>query len=1269
MMPEKYVIPPKTENDRFTDDQWRAIHQSGNNLLVAASAGSGKTTVLVQRIIEKVKNGTNVDELLVVTFTESAAAEMKERLRVAIQEAVNEAVSQEQYRHLVRQITLLPQANISTIHAFCLKVIQRFFYLIDIDPVFRMMGDAIEIEMLMEDVWEDVKDELYGEGDSAFRQLAKAYSNDRNDEGLKDLIFSLYNFSRANPEPNKWLDKLTNIYDINQGLEKSFLFQELLKPQILEELNGILYHNTNAVHLGGEYEGIEKQRAFLLNEQEMIAEIRTAIQEDDYQGAFERISNLTFGTWPRKKKDDPDADLKDQMKGIRDQYRKTIKSLQESFFTRSKEEHEEIIQSTTPFIEEMIRVTKRFAAAYWQRKVSGNMLDFNDLEHLTLQILLHVENETWLPSEASLYYREKFEEVLIDEYQDVNKLQETILFGVTRHNPDIPNLFMVGDVKQSIYAFRLADPGLFLEKYEKFGQSIDGERIILAENFRSRGEVISFTNFIFTQLMDKKVGQMDYDELAELKQGNMNFPVSENLQTELLIYLKENIQDDAIESEMSEQADFNMDWGIDDKATGEITIVAQKIRDLVQNKTEIYDKKKKANRPISYKDIVLLTPTKKNNLLILETFKEYGIPVILNDSQSFFQRTEITIILSLLKVIDNPRQDIPLAAVLRSPIVGLNERQLAKLRISLPYGDFYDAVLAYMENYQEGTFQDDHESEDAYQKLSYFLEQLKGWRQAARQNDLVRLIWKIYEETLFLDYVGGMTAGKQRVANLHALYERAKNYETTNYKGLFQFIRFIERIQQRDQDLAEPTTFSEDEDAVRIMTIHASKGLEFPIVFVMDLSKSFNMKDINGKYLFSEEYGIGSDFFDPDLRMRFPSLTTYALKNVKKKQLLAEEMRKLYVALTRAEQKLLLVGTYASPEKMWQEWSAVDETTNRLIPDHLRLNASNMMKWIGYALYRHHLVDSDSMVKQYRGELTNYPVDFSISFYDEADLLGNIVTVNLEEEQIDLPETVTQLTTFSAKESMGNTENQFKKAVQLMEATYEHQVASQTTSYQSVSEIKRLFEDPDQAQLLQLEFGHQQAVARYVEPELARPSFLQEKSRPTSAEIGTAVHYVIQSLPLDQAINLMTLEDLVKQLVERGSLNENVVSYMDLNQIVSFFATDLGRRLLNKPESVSREVPFTMLMRAGNLFEGIQKDADDKLLIHGIIDGFIEYPDHLVLFDFKTDYVGDRLEELVNKYRGQMIVYREALAQVKQKPVKETYLCFLATKQNILVDE
>ena len=464
--------------------------------------------------------------------------------------------------------------------------------------------------------------------------------------------------------------------------------------------------------------------------------------------------------------------------------------------------------------------------------------------------------------------------------------------------------------------------------------------------------------------------------------------------------------------------------------------------------------------------------------------------------------------------------------------------------------------------------------------------------------------------------------------------------------------------------MAEPTTFSEDEDAVRIMTIHASKGLEFPIVFVMDMSKRFNKKDIQGKYVFSEKYGIGTDYFDVENRLQYTSLPRVALANEKERNLLAEEMRKLYVALTRAEQKLFLVGTYDTEDKMWQEWSAVDDSTEIVMPNHLRLHANNMMKWVGLALYRHHSINPASLSKQYKGELAVDPVAFTVSLHRDADILGNIITVDGEEEQY-VDGTIQVLADL---ESNKNMTADYMLAKKVMETPYPHQAATETTSYQSVSEIKRLFEDPDNAQLLQLTLEGKTGTGRYVEPSFPRPAFLQEVRQPTSAEVGTAVHYVMQQVNLTREISEKDLSELIVKLVENGAIEKNVAKRIDLTLIARFFETDLGILIQKNASLLSREISFTMLMKASNLFEEIATDTDDHLLIHGIIDGFLEFDDHIILFDFKTDYVGDNVDKIIDKYRGQMIVYREALQQIKNKKVTETYLCLLNTQQNVIIE-
>ena len=655
-------IPLKPQNERFTDDQWQAIFDQGDNLLVSASAGSGKTTVLVRRVIEKLKMGFDIDELLIVTFTEAAAREMKERIQEALQESVNSESDPVRRQHFTKQLVLLPTANISTLHAFCLTVIRRYYYLIDIDPVFRMLTDETETILMKEDVWDELREALYAENDERFFQLTMNFSNDRSDDGLTNLVFSLYEFARANPDPQKWLEQLSDNYRLPEGLAKSRLYQKQIRPLVLADIYQCvqLYEQMTQLAQG---EGLEKMHEQVAGEQQQIKNIYEAFSQDRLEEAYAGLEQLTFSTFKSSRK----AELKEisnEVKGMRDKAKKLIQQISKSYFPVSPSQMEELTDKALPLVEEMTKVTQSFMDGFSMRKREKGVLDFNDLEHLALQILTEKTKDVWLPSEASKHYRKKFKEVMVDEYQDVNQLQEAILYWLREPDDTKGNMFMVGDVKQSIYSFRLADPSLFIGKYENFSKKEGGRRIVLAENFRSRKEVLSFTNLIFEQLMDPAVGQINYDEAAKLIQGFSDFPENEQFEPEIMIYEKEQE-----ESEI----EIPTDDILEDKTEGELFMTGLKIRQLIDSSFMIYDKKSKKSRPIEYKDIVLLTPTKKNNLTILEIFKTLDIPLEMNDAQNYFQATEIRTMISLLQLIDNPYQDIPLAAVLRSPIVGLIE--------------------------------------------------------------------------------------------------------------------------------------------------------------------------------------------------------------------------------------------------------------------------------------------------------------------------------------------------------------------------------------------------------------------------------------------------------------------------------------------------------------------------------------------------------------------------------------------------------------------
>ncbi len=1246
-------IPLKPENSQYTDGQWQAIYDAGDNILVSASAGSGKTTVLVQRVIEKITAGVNVDELLIVTYTEAAAKEMKQRIQVAVQQAITDESDLEQKRHFMHQLSLIPTAYVSTLHAFCLQVIRKYYYLIEIDPVFRLLTDETEMLLLKEDVWDELREELYEKDQLAFYQLTENFSNDRSDDGLTRLIFSLYDFARSNPSPKGWLASLAGAYDVSEGLTASQIYQKIIKPQLLANTSKMQSNSQEMIRLAESDEIFTKVRSLVELEGAFGRELEKLILADQLQEAYDYVSQgISYTRYPSLRNlEEAEKEINDEVKELRAANKKITTEWQKGIFSIPPSEMVSVLKESQALVANMAEVAYQFEQAYATRKRTKNVVDFNDLEHFTLQILAKLDDQgQWHGSEASTYYREKFSEVLVDEYQDINQLQENILFWLRQAEPGQGNLFMVGDVKQSIYSFRLADPTLFIDKYNKFGTEDGGRRIILAENFRSRKSVLDFTNLVFQQLMNSSLGQLEYDEPAQLVNGFTGFPELANDATEILIFESDNDNEE-------ELADVEDDFQIDTKTEGEIRLVGNKINQLIQSKFPIYDKKTKSNRPITYQDIVLLTPTKKNNLVLLDLFKEMKIPLHVNDTQNYFQATEIRIMIALLNVIDNPYQDIPLASVLRSPIVGLKENDLALIRTNQQVGSFYDAVKGFLAQPVAV------EKGDLQKKLQQFADLLSNWREMARRQPLVDLIWDIYEKTGFLDYVGGMSAGKQRQANLHALYERATSYEEMSFKGLFQFVRFIEKMQLKDKDLAEPTSISDEEDAVRVMTIHASKGLEFPVVFVLDLTRRFNLMDLNNDYIFDDKLGAGIKFTDGMSRLFFRTLPYLGIREEKRKKLLAEEMRKLYVALTRAEEKLFLVGSYKNQEQAWKKWSASRLEKNIVIADDIRLKGANLMDWIGLTMMRHQ--DGDEAQNEYEitkvPEVYRHPARFKVSFNTIENLRKQLIV-------IEAPGLAT------VKESLVPEEQtaQFAEILERLNFQYPLVAATQTTSYQSVSEIKRVFEDPDNQQLLSLDLSTSEAktVNRFADDRLATPKFMEEIGEPKGTEIGTGTHLVMQLLPLDETPTLAKIQELIDQLVTNHSLDEKIAKKIKSQSILDFYQTAFGQQLLANHQGVTLEQPFSMLMAAEGIFKGYPTGTGDRILIHGIIDGYYEDEEELILYDFKTDYLKADytqadLDQISQKYRGQLSLYKQALEEVKERPVTSTKLVLLTVNEII----
>lgn len=1231
-------IPDKPADVTWTDDQWKAIMSSGQDILVAAAAGSGKTAVLVERMIRKIVSDQpiNVDELLVVTFTNASAAEMKHRIGEVLEKEINANPASQ---HLKRQLALLNKAHISTIHSFCLEVIRKYYYVIDLDPGFRI-ADETEGQLLRDECLEDLFEEEYGkENNVAFFDLVDAFTNDRSDDALQRMIQEIYDFSRANPFPSAYLQSLIKMYAIGEDADIMELpFMKHLIDDVELQLEGVrklLEYGYELTKLPG---GPAPRASNFLEDLELVSILEKA-KAQSWETLYEAMQKLKFSRAKPCKGDDYDPSLVEEGQRIRDRAKKILQEMQGDLFTRKPQSFLKDMAEMKPHVETLVYLVEAFGERFQQIKMDKGLVDFADLEHYCLSILSRPEENEIIPSEAALFYRAQFKEVLIDEYQDVNLVQESILKLVTKDRESEGNLFMVGDVKQSIYRFRLAEPNLFLAKYLRFQEREDaGFKIDLAKNFRSRKEVLEGTNFLFKQIMGVKVGEIEYDESAELKLG-ASYPEENSYPIEIAL--------------VNQSADSSEDSEIDGETTGidaaeleqsqlEARVIAEKVKELLETNQEVYDAKQKAYRPIRYKDMVILLRSMTWAPQIMEELKQYNIPTYANLTTGYFESTEVDIMMSLLKVIDNPYQDIPLASVLRSPIVGLSEEELSKLRIAKKQGAFYEAIQAYihMKSMKE---------EELYEKIRPFFDKLADWRSEARRGALSELIWKLYRETYFYDFVGGLPAGNQRQANLRALYDRARQYEETSFRGLFRFLRFVERMRDRGNDLGAARALTEQEDVIRIMTIHSSKGLEFPFVFMAGMGRNFNTMDLRKNFLLDKDLGFATKYIDAKKRISYPSLPQIAFSKKKKMELLAEEMRVLYVALTRAKEKLILIGAVKDIEKAKQKWSQIAGHSNWLLNEFDRAQAKSYLDWIGPALVRHRdntWIHLESWSE--KDEISSHPSNWKVKVLQKEELLTRSV-----EEEVKDEEWLNKIVEGKKIESS----SVYKEAIKETFAwSYSSEESTSHRSKQSVSELKRQGELRDAQSGTELVKAWKQTVWN-------RPRFMQEKKL-SPAEIGTAMHMVMQHVDVKAEVTEASLKQLLEEMVRKELLTSEQVEVIDISSILSFFQSSLGKRMQQAPKLV-REIPFNIAYPASRVYADWAGE-EEPVLVQGIIDVFFEDELGTVLLDYKTDTITARYkggyEEaepiLESRYKIQMELYTEALEKILKRKIEEKYLFF-----------
>ena len=1192
----------KMSEVKWTEEQSQAIHEKGSNILVAAAAGSGKTAVLVERIINKIiEEEIDIDKLLVVTFTNAAASEMRERILNAIYKKIEEEPTN---LRLQKQITLLNKSNICTIHSFCLDVIRNNFYEINISPNFRI-GDTAEIELLKEEVLDELFEDLYLKEDEGFLKLLEIYTSYKDDEPLKDIVKSIYNFIQSAPFPEKWLAEKVKLFDID--IENTDFAETVWGKIILNNYKECIEENILGLkkikkELEAENELEKFSQAIRLDIENLESLL---VNLNSWDKSYELAKTFSFVRWPSSKKINSETPA--FVKEKRDMINAKFKKLKDSIFIYTSAEVLSDLKNMYEVLNLLQAIILKFNENYKKAKLERNIIDFNDIEHLALKILIKDEDGKYVPSEIAKKYQDKFEEIAIDEYQDSNMVQEYILTSISKGN----NIFMVGDVKQSIYKFRQAMPELFLNKYKTYKlkkekTEADDLKIQLFKNFRSRKNILDTTNIIFQEIMSKDLGDVDYNEDEYLNLGaNYEEPQLENIdfagKTEINII---NLEDTTKDSQEDEED--NVKTERIENSILEARYVAQKINELINSNYYVLDKKE-GYRKVTYKDIVvLLRSTTELSPIYEKEISDLGMPVYSETSTEYFNSVEIQLIMSCLKIIDNPMQDIPLVTVMRSMIGGFTDNDLIEIRLADKYENFYESIV-------KARIQ---VNEELRNKIDSFLELINQWREASEFLALDELIWKIYMDTGYYNYVGLMQNGKLRQANLKMLFERAKQYESATFKGVFNFINFIDKLKLRNNDLGAAKIIGENENVIRIMSIHKSKGLEFPVVFLSSTGKNFNLKDLREKILIHQEIGFGPNYENSELKIEYPTLAKEAIKMVSKRESISEEMRVLYVALTRAKEKLIITGIekdlQKSIESKEKELQIYESEDNSKINPKILESYKSYLDWIELVYLKNKIKNSDI---------------FEFNVVSKTEILNQ--TVESETERKDVLKDIANKKV--SKENMEKIKN-------ILEWEYKYKDSTEMPSELSVSKIKELSKDTEEK----------------IGITLKKPNFLIEKTELTPAEKGTIMHLCLQKLNYKEEYNLEKLKNMVNNLVNKEIILPKEAESVNYNKILAFLSSNIWKEM-QTAKVVEQEKAFYLNLKANEIY---QNDAEDEILVQGIIDlYYITNNDELVLVDYKTDYVENNNEQsLEDKYNIQLEIYKKALEESLNRKVDKVYI-------------
>ena len=1258
----------------WTTEQQQVIDLRNRNILVSAAAGSGKTAVLVERIVKIItdkNHPVDIDHLLIVTFTNAAAAEMRERIGNAIEKALDEQPGNE---HLLRQLTLIHNAQITTIDSFCLYVVRNHFHEIDLEPNFRI-GDEGELKLLREDVLGRVLEQNYEEPSEAFSDFVEGYASGRTDAALNEMILQLYEFSRSYPWPEKWLDSFVGIYRIEnrEELDRAEWLAPLTENIcfVLKDCEQLLKQALAITQQDDGPDMYEKAVRSDLEKYESLSKLTSFCE------LSEALSDIKYDRLASSRGFEGDPDKLELVKSLREQAKDVVKKLCKQYFFCSPEMMIEQLERTEPMLEEVVRLTKQFADEFAAAKRRKNLVDFHDVEHFALQIL--VDEETEKAKKTAEEFRDTFEEIMIDEYQDSNEVQETLLRSISREERRENNIFMVGDVKQSIYRFRLARPELFMKKYDSYSlEESTTQRIDLHKNFRSREEVLTCTNDIFYKIMARSLGNVEYDAEAALYPG-ASYPVSADFIPEILLA---DSNDELLE-----------DTELTDKKTLEAKIVAEEIKHLMKTQP-VTDKAAGTLRAARYSDIVILLRSLSGWAdSLVEVLNENGIPAHTVSSTGYFSTVEVQTVLSMLRLLDNPRQDIPMAAVLRSPMAGLTDEELAVLRLEDGSVPFHEAVLELAEGlYEEdgqkeisnseedqkqgrnadGKKEDDIET-TAHRKLLKFYKKYRQLRQLVPDTPIHELIEIILRETGYGHYVAAMPAGSRRTANLNMLLEKAAAYEKTSYKGLFHFVRYIDELQKYDVDFGEADMVGENEDVVRIMSIHKSKGLEFPIVIVSGMGKNFNKQDTRSKMVLHPELGIGLDYMDGKKRIKSPTIAKKAIAKQIELENLGEELRVLYVALTRAKEKLILTGTLKdAPEKLefFRQQAALyaHSSDTTAIPYLTRESAAGYLDWILPAVL-------------------SYGDKYPVRIVEAAELVLDEVENQLEKNE-NLTERIGEIEAADTQ-LVGQLKQRFSQR-------YPYQTDILRKNKYSVSELKH------RAMRERFEAEQEETVPAFLEEPVTPtiPLFIQreesveQETANRGALRGTAVHRVMECYDFASE---KSVQEQMEAMEKEEKITADMRALVKEQTVADFVSSETGKRmaLAQRGGALYREKPFVMgfteeeLENYGfgvgsntdsceNIYEKTDSDQEkeeqkkvrheeDLTLIQGIIDVFWIEKDGIVLLDYKTDRV-QQAKELIDRYETQLKLYADALERVfaaRKLKVKEILIYSFSLEQLI----